>query len=127
MRSTTSGPETVGRDAARGGQDALPDDPERFTDVYDSYFDAVHGYVAGRLGVETADDVAAETFLLAFKQRAGFDPSRGSMRAWLFGIATNLVARHRRAWAAVGGRTPHVGRHEPRGVPGRGRLLEDRH
>lgn len=34
--------------------------------------------------------------LAAFRSRAAFDPSRGSVRPWLFGIATNLVARHRR-------------------------------
>ncbi len=37
-----------------------------------------------------------ETFLVAFGDRARFDPRRGGLRPWLFGIATNLVARHRR-------------------------------
>ncbi|MCD0450685.1 RNA polymerase sigma factor [Actinocorallia sp. API 0066] len=77
----------------------LPQDAERFTDVYDRHFDVIYGYVAGRLGAQTADDVAAETFTTAFRYRARFDPARGSVRAWLFGIATNLVARHQRAEA----------------------------
>ncbi|ROO90860.1 RNA polymerase sigma-70 factor (ECF subfamily) [Actinocorallia herbida] len=75
------------------------EDPERFTAVYDRYFDAIYAYVAARLGPEAAEDVAAETFTVAFRQRLGFDPTRGEVRAWLFGIATNLVARHRRAEA----------------------------
>jgi RNA polymerase sigma factor (sigma-70 family) len=33
---------------------------------------------------------------VAFGQRDRFDPGRGALRPRLFGIATNLVARHRR-------------------------------
>jgi RNA polymerase sigma-70 factor (ECF subfamily) len=36
---------------------------------------------------------------VAFGQRDRFDPARGGVRPWLFGIATNLVARYRRAEA----------------------------
>ncbi|GAA3236954.1 RNA polymerase sigma factor [Actinocorallia longicatena] len=72
------------------------EDPGRFTEVYDRYFHDVHRYVAGRLDVQEADDLAAETFLTAFRLRDRFDPARGGLRPWLFGIATHLVARHRR-------------------------------
>lgn len=71
-------------------------DPELFTAVYESYFRDIYHYVAARLDTQAADDIAAETFLVAFGQRDRFDPARGSLRPWLFGIATNLVARHRR-------------------------------
>ncbi|WP_410587395.1 RNA polymerase sigma factor [Amycolatopsis sp. lyj-23] len=71
-------------------------DVERFTQVHDRYFPDIHRYVAGRLGAQAAEDVAAETFLVAFDRRKAFDPTRGDLRAWLFGIATNLVSRHRR-------------------------------
>jgi RNA polymerase sigma-70 factor (ECF subfamily) len=71
-------------------------DPDRFTAVYDRYFDDIYRYVAGRLDVQAADDLAAETFLVAFGLRDRFDPERGNLRPWLFGIATNIVARHRR-------------------------------
>jgi RNA polymerase sigma-70 factor (ECF subfamily) len=70
--------------------------PELFTEVHDRYFATIYRYVASRLGAQTAEDVAAETFLVAFDRRATFDPGRGDLRIWLFGIATNLVARHRR-------------------------------
>jgi RNA polymerase sigma factor (sigma-70 family) len=77
----------------------LRSDPERFTLVYDRYVRDVYRYVAGRLGAQAAEDVAAETFLVAFGRRDRFDPERGGLRPWLLGIATNLVARHRRAEA----------------------------
>ena len=72
-------------------------DPEAFTGIYDRYFPVIHRYVAGRLGYQVADDLAAEAFLVAFRKRGRFDPARGAVRPWLFGIATNLIAQHRRA------------------------------
>ncbi|KAB2386135.1 RNA polymerase sigma factor [Actinomadura montaniterrae] len=98
-------------------------DPERFTGVHDRYFRDVYRYVAGRLDAQIAEDIAAETFCLAFGKRDRFDPERGSLRAWLFGIATNLVAQHRRkearryrAMARTAGDAPAVGSHEDRVV-----------
>ncbi|WP_410616395.1 RNA polymerase sigma factor [Amycolatopsis sp. lyj-109] len=69
---------------------------EQFTEVHDRHFADIYRYVAGRLGAQAAEDVAAETFLVAFDRRKTFDATRGDLRAWLFGIATNLVSRHRR-------------------------------
>jgi RNA polymerase sigma factor (sigma-70 family) len=97
-------------------------DPDLFTCVYERYFGAIYRYVAGRLDVRIADDIAAETFLVAFGQRDRFDPARGSLRAWLFGIATNLVARYRRAearhYAALARAVPEpaIASHEARVV-----------
>ena len=71
-------------------------EPELFTEVHDRYFGVIYRYVAGRLGAQAAEDVAAEVFLVAFDRRKTFDPERGDLRVWLFGIATNLVAQHRR-------------------------------
>jgi RNA polymerase sigma-70 factor (ECF subfamily) len=78
------------------------DEPEAFAALFDRHADAVHRYVARRLGGEVADDLVAETFTTAFQQRHRYDPARGAgadARPWLFGIATNLVGRHRRAEA----------------------------
>jgi RNA polymerase sigma factor (sigma-70 family) len=80
-------------------------EPDRFTLIFDRYFPQVHSYVARRLGTDIADDLASETFLIAFRQRARFDSRTGVVRAWLYGIATNLIRRHRRdevrAWRAT--------------------------
>ncbi|MGW7067290.1 RNA polymerase sigma factor [Streptomyces sp. NPDC054855] len=78
------------------------DEPEVFAALFDRYADAVHRYLARRLGGEPADDLMAETFTTAFRQRHRYDPSRATgegARPWLLGIATNLVSRHRRAEA----------------------------
>jgi RNA polymerase sigma-70 factor (ECF subfamily) len=106
-------------------------DPELFAEVYDRYFRAIYLYVAGRLGTGPAEDIAAETFAVAFGQRDRFDPARGGLRPWLFGIATNLVARHRRTEArhyralARAQDIPSAGSHEDRVVAkvAAGRLL----
>jgi RNA polymerase sigma factor (sigma-70 family) len=91
-------------DAEADADDALliersRDEAEAFTGLYDRYLPVIHRYVAGRVGPQVADDLAAEAFLVAFRGRARFDPARGAVRPWLFGIATNLIARHRRAEA----------------------------
>ena len=73
-------------------------DPDRFVTLFDRYYDEIHRYARSRLGAEIAEDLASETFLVAFRRRAAFDPGVGvgQVRSWLYGIATNLVRRHRR-------------------------------
>ncbi|MFD1939440.1 RNA polymerase sigma factor [Nonomuraea mangrovi] len=72
------------------------DEPDLFASLYDRYADDMHRYLAARLGREHAEDLVADTFLIAFNSRRSFDPARGTVRPWLYGIATNVVARHRR-------------------------------
>ncbi|MGW5687135.1 RNA polymerase sigma factor [Nonomuraea sp. NPDC003754] len=71
--------------------------------VFDAHFAEIHRYIARRLSVDAADDLAAEVFLVAV--RGGYDSSRGEVRPWLYGIATNLISRHRRTeirrWKAL--------------------------
>lgn len=93
-------------------------DAEEFTAVYDRYFRDVYLYASGRLDTQAGEDIAAETFFLAFRDRERFDTARGGLRPWLFGIATNLIARHRRKEArhyralAKTGLEPPDGSHE---------------
>lgn len=70
--------------------------PEQFGEIFDRHAAAIHGYIARRLGRDAADDLAAQTFMVAFRRRGDFDPAQRDARPWLYGIATNLVGRHRR-------------------------------
>jgi RNA polymerase sigma factor (sigma-70 family) len=74
-------------------------DPSVFAFVFDRHYDSVHRYLARRVGIDLADDLAAETFTTAFDVRRRYDAERPDARPWLFGIATNLVRHHRRSEA----------------------------
>lgn len=67
-----------------------------FAARYDQHHLAVFRYAARRLGPETAEDVVAEAFTIAWSRLASFDPERGEFVSWLFGIVTKVIARHHR-------------------------------
>ncbi|WP_327089564.1 RNA polymerase sigma factor [Nonomuraea sp. NBC_01738] len=71
-------------------------DPEQFAALFDRHARQIHLYVARRLGTQAADDIVAETFLAAFRRRESYDVSFALARPWLYGVATTLIARHRR-------------------------------
>lgn len=71
--------------------------PEAFGSVFDRHFVAVHRYLARRVGRERADDLASQTFTVAFERRASFRPGTLGARPWLLGIATHLLLNHRRS------------------------------
>jgi RNA polymerase sigma-70 factor (ECF subfamily) len=72
-------------------------EPEAFAGLYDRHAAPIHRYVARRLGDQAADDLVAETFLAAFRQRTRYDLGRPDARPWLYGIAGNLIGKHRRS------------------------------
>lgn len=65
-----------------------------FEAAFTANFQYVHRFLARRVGSALADDLAAETFAVAFRRRESFDASLGEVRAWLFGITTNLLRAH---------------------------------
>jgi RNA polymerase sigma factor (sigma-70 family) len=71
-------------------------DPVAFTAVFDRHFRAVHRYLHRRGGRDLADELAGETFRVAFEGRARWSQTTPDARPWLLGIATNLLRRHRR-------------------------------
>jgi RNA polymerase sigma-70 factor (ECF subfamily) len=74
--------------------------PAAFAALYDRHAGVVFRFLVRRVGRDTADELLGETFRIAFQRRATFDLARGpgcDARPWLYGIATNLIARHRRA------------------------------
>lgn len=72
-------------------------EPSLFAVIFDRHSRHIHRYLVRRLGPSAADDVLADTFLIAFSKRAKFDLTRPDARPWLYGIATNLVSRQWRA------------------------------
>jgi RNA polymerase sigma-70 factor (ECF subfamily) len=68
---------------------------EEFEQVYLRNVDVLMGYFARRCGdPHTVADLTSETFVRAMDGFATFDPRRGSVRAWLFGIAAHVFALH---------------------------------
>ncbi|MFE4701924.1 RNA polymerase sigma factor [Streptomyces sp. NPDC056738] len=74
-------------------------EPDVFAELFHRYADDIHRYAARRLGTEAADDLMAETFVIAFQRRRRYDLSRPHARPWLYGIVTRLIGGHRRAEA----------------------------
>jgi RNA polymerase sigma-70 factor (ECF subfamily) len=89
---------------------ASVDHPHRFEAIFEQYHRAIHEYLARSVGRDRADELAGDVFVAAFAARARYEPARGSVRAWLYGIAANIRrtrarsdVRGRRAWDRVGG------------------------
>jgi RNA polymerase sigma factor (sigma-70 family) len=85
-----------------------------FEQMYVGNADVVMAYFARRCAEpQTVADLTSETFVRAAGGFGSFDPHKGSSRAWLFGIASNVYASHcaqtaggRDAAARLAGRRP---------------------
>jgi RNA polymerase sigma factor (sigma-70 family) len=65
-----------------------------FEHVYLANVEVVMAYFARRCAEpQRVADLTSETFVRAVGAFGGFDPRRGSPRAWLFGIAAHVYAR----------------------------------
>jgi RNA polymerase sigma-70 factor (ECF subfamily) len=71
-------------------------EPERFAVIFERHAPHIKRYLARRLDRANVDDLVAETFLTAFDRRHRYDPTRPDARPWLYGIATRVLAQHRR-------------------------------
>lgn len=80
-------------------------EPAVFESLYSRHATSVYRYAAQRLGDHAAEDVMAETFLVAFERRSAYDVTVQNARPWLLGIATRLMRKHVRleavAWKGV--------------------------
>ena len=63
-----------------------------FDDVFEAELVPLHRYLTRRVGSAIADELAAETFAVAFRRWVDLD-SR-PVRPWLYGIAANLIRHH---------------------------------
>lgn len=63
----------------------------RFAALYQARYAAIHAYGARRVGPHAADEIAAETFLVAWRR---WDTIPAEPLPWLYGVARNVVLRH---------------------------------
>jgi len=71
----------------------LDGDPAALERLYQTYFRPVFSYVFFRtLNRFNTEDIVSEVFFKVFKHLSDFDPKRGRLIAWIFGIARQEVA-----------------------------------
>jgi RNA polymerase sigma-70 factor (ECF subfamily) len=71
-------------------------DGRSFELLFDRHYRRIHRFCSARAGLDVADDLASETFVIAFRRRADYDASYPDATPWLFGIAVNVVRAFRR-------------------------------
>jgi len=72
-------------------------EPARFASVFDRHYSEIAAYLARRADQALAEELASETFVRAFAQRASYDSAYANAGPWLYGIATNLLRKHARS------------------------------
>jgi RNA polymerase sigma-70 factor (ECF subfamily) len=71
---------------------------KQFAEVYDQYASRIYQFIYYKTyHKETAEDLTSSTFLRAFEKLHLFNPEKGSIGAWIYQIARNLVTDHYRA------------------------------
>lgn len=74
---------------------ATGDDEERFRALYQAEATSILGYALRRVGRDSAHDVVADTFLVAWRRMDQVPEGRAG-RLWLYGVARRVLANHRR-------------------------------
>lgn len=73
-------------------------EPEALTRLFDLYFEKLRRYMYYKTGsLDRAEDLAAEALTKGIESIGSFKDRGGTIGAWLFGIARNLLAREREA------------------------------
>jgi RNA polymerase sigma factor (sigma-70 family) len=68
--------------------------------LYEANFDGLYGFVWHRTGrnAHRTEEIVQETWLVAVRRIADFDPHQGLFEAWIKGIVANVLKNHRRRW-----------------------------
>jgi RNA polymerase sigma-70 factor (ECF subfamily) len=70
-------------------------DEQAFMDLYHRRQAALYRFVLHMSSsAAVAEDVTQEVFLVLLREGCGYDPSRGTLSGYLFGVARKLVLRH---------------------------------
>lgn len=76
----------------------MPPSDASFARAYAQYLPAVSGYLFRRVERQHVEDLAADVFAIAWRKRASV--AEGEELPWLYRIAANVVANHRRKQAS---------------------------
>ncbi len=71
--------------------------PNLIAELFDQHAAELFRYLARRVGHTAAEDLLSQTFLVAVENQAKYRPDQASPRAWLYGIAGNLLRHHYRS------------------------------
>src|SRR5690242_7696704 len=87
----------------------MPDPPDkrRHDALFAAHHDAVWRYAVRRVGEAGAEDVVAETFLVAWRR---LDAVPAHELPWLLGVARKVIANQRRAQRRRANLTERIGR-----------------
>ena len=70
-------------------------DEQAFLDLYRRRQAALYRFALQMSGsMPVAEDITQEVFLALLREECGYDPERGTLSGYLFGIARKLVLRH---------------------------------
>jgi RNA polymerase sigma-70 factor (ECF subfamily) len=72
-------------------------EPVSFALLFDRHAAVLQRFLVRRVGADAADGLVGETFRIAFEARIRYDTSQPAALPWLYGIATHLIGKHRRA------------------------------
>lgn len=83
----------VGEADERRLVEAAQQDPVRFSELYENYFELVYAFVARRVRERTTtEDLTSEVFHKALRNLPRYRWTGAPFAAWLFRIAANLIA-----------------------------------
>jgi RNA polymerase sigma-70 factor, ECF subfamily len=89
--------------------EAAQRDPACFGDLYEQYFELVYSYIARRLRNRAeVEDLTAEVFRKALQSLARFKWTGAPFAAWLFRIASNMIADRAKRAAREGSAEPSL-------------------
>src|SRR5215216_1732042 len=89
-----SGVAAGSRSGAAGHFIGMDRDAQSFAALFQAHYRAVCQYIAARAEPDVVEDVAADTFTVAWRRR---DELPDEPRAWLLGTAARCLANHRRS------------------------------
>lgn len=102
--STVEPPSNKGKDLVSNqelidiAEKARSYEPEALARLFDLYFEKLRRYMYYKTGNrEKAEDLAAEALTKGIESIDRFNDQGGTIGAWLFGIARNMLAREREA------------------------------